>query len=969
MANKWILSDSQLALVKTKKLSHRLFFALLLKYYEFYSQFFTHHSEVHWKAKSAIARQLSLTKKINKDLPYRTFKRYKNDIRNYFQSLGLTRENEICIKNWICEEILPKEEPNQNQLLEKTTAFMRKEKIEPLSSEYLKRIINSAKQQYERELFSKINAELSFETKAYLDGLLMLEEKVSRVNLIKNWPRGLSLKTILLEAKKLRFLNLLQLPSLEQVPNKRLQRYHRNICSQYPSSIKEMQEMNRYAMLTVFALVRQQQITDNLTDLLIRLIQKIVRRAENKLRTDLASALEIKKGLKNQEVLELLAMVILEHPDDIIREAIFPVVPKERLEKVLGKNNKKPTYIGLVHDRARNSYLHHYRRMLVPVLELLEFNSSNSKYKPIIEALMIIKEQLNSSSTYYPVEAQIPLEGAIKKSHKVLVLETTATGARVNRINYELCVLRNLREKLKTKEVWLSSGYKYRDPDKDLPQDFDVKRDYYYGSLKQGQDPKRFINKIKRKLQQSLKQLNSHLPKSKKVAILKKPAGYIRVAKLKEKEPLEQVEKIKQEIFKRWPSISLLDVLKETNRYTKFLKELSPSGVKEAIPAEILQKRLLLSILGCGTNAGLKSMSISNKDASYKDLIYVKRRYFDPDYLRNCIRTIVNELLKVRSTEIWKECTTAVASDSSHFQASDQNLISSWHARYHKKGVMIYWHVDTNSVCIYSQLKSCSSSEVASMIEGVLRHCTSMTVDKNYVDTHGASEIGFAFSYILDFDLLPRFKNLHSQKLYGIHPSDTTKYSNLNSIIVGAIKWELIERQYDQMIKYAVALKMGTADTEAILRRFTRKNSSHPTYKALSELGKAIKTIFLCRYLSSESLRQEIHEGLNVVERWNSVNDFIFYGKMGVMRGNRPEEFELSMLCLHLLQISLVYINTLMVQQILNESAQLQSLTIDEKRAITPLIYEHINPYGIFPLDLEKRIPINHPYYQEAEVA
>jgi hypothetical protein len=53
-------------------------------------------------------------------------------------------------------------------------------------------------------------------------------------------------------------------------------------------------------------------------------------------------------------------------------------------------------------------------------------------------------------------------------------------------------------------------------------------------------------------------------------------------------------------------------------------------------------------------------------------------------------------------------------------------------------------------------------------------------------------------------------------------------------------------------------------DPEAILRRLTRSNVQHPTDRALAELGKAVKTIFLCRYLSDEALRREIHEGLNV---------------------------------------------------------------------------------------------------------
>ena len=156
------------------------------------------------------------------------------------------------------------------------------------------------------------------------------------------------------------------------------------------------------------------------------------------------------------------------------------------------------------------------------------------------------------------------------------------------------------------------------------------------------------------------------------------------------------------------------------------------------------------------------------------------------------------------------------------------------------------------------------------------------------------------------------------QKLYKAFASQD--FPNINPIMAAkAINWELIEEQLDTIVKHAVALKLGMADAESLLRRFCRNNIQHPAYKALAELGKAIKTIFLCQYLNAEEVRREIHEGLNVVESWNSANGFIFYGKQGEISTNRKESQEMGLLCLHLQQSSMVYINTLMIQEVLKE--------------------------------------------------
>jgi TnpA family transposase len=247
------------------------------------------------------------------------------------------------------------------------------------------------------------------------------------------------------------------------------------------------------------------------------------------------------------------------------------------------------------------------------------------------------------------------------------------------------------------------------------------------------------------------------------------------------------------------------------------------------------------------------------------------------------------------------------------------------------------------------------------MIEGVLRHCTEMEVDRQYVDSHGQSEVAFAFCHLLGFQLLPRLKAIHQQRLYRPDTGQPDAYPHLQLVLRRAINWDSMAQEYDNMVKYATALRLGTAETEAILRRFTRNNVQHPTYKALIELGKARRTIFLCRYLRLPELRREIQEGLNVIENWNSANDFILIGKGGEIATNRREDQELTMLALHLLQNAMVYINTLMMQRVLSEKAWMQRMTADDLRALTPLIYSHVSPYGTFVLDMNSRLDIEPP--------
>jgi hypothetical protein len=191
-------------------------------------------------------------------------------------------------------------------------------------------------------------------------------------------------------------------------------------------------------------------------------------------------------------------------------------------------------------------------------------------------------------------------------------------------------------------------------------------------------------------------------------------------------------------------------------------------------------------------------------------------------------------------------------------------------------------------------------------------------------------------------------------------------YPLLEPALTRPIRWDLIGQQYDPMIKYATAIRLGTASTEAILRRFTR-DVTHPAHAAMLELGRAQRTIFLARWLRDRDLQRETTAALNVVENDNGVNDYIHFGKSGELASNRREEQELSMLCLHILQSSLGLVNTLMLQDVLAEPEWADSLGDADRRGLIPLFTSNMTPYGDIQHDTSRRLALDDAAEQPAE--
>ncbi len=952
----------------------RLGFALLLKSFQLDGRFPATIHDVPATVIAFLAAQLPVDPAVI--LPYewrgRASEEHRAQIRAFLGVRPATVEDADTLTAWLTDHLLQSHRRDPASLHAALLGRCRALTLEPPAAQRLERIIGSALAAYDERLCATIVARLSAPSRTALDALLTIVEPLNPpadapdpvaerrtiLQLVKRDPGPIAVETAREEVTKLQRLRELGLPAdlFAAMPPRVVHAFRQRVSGEETRDIRRHPTAVRLTLLAAFAWQRQREVTDTLVDLLIKMIHHIGVKAERRVDRQVVAAL--KKVANKTGILRKLAEVAVAQPDGIVREVRYPVVNAQVLsDLVVELGTTERVVQQAVQTTIRRSYGHHYRRMVPPILQCVQFRSNNRIHRPLIDALDLLTRYADRDVTHYDADEVVPITGVVPTAWRAEVIETEHGSERVRRVPYEICVLQALRDQLRCKAIWVVGALRYRNPADDLPQDFDTARDTYYAGLTLPRDPTVFLTTLRERHAAALTMLHAGLATNHAVRILSKDHGWIELTPLTAQPEPPTLARLKRELEQRWPSTRLLDMLKEAALRTGFLAGFTSVTEREHLDPATLQHRLLLALYGLGTNTGLKHVSGGTTDVSYKDLLYIRRRFITRDHLRTAIQTVVNAIFAARLPTIWGEATTSCASDAKKFGAWDQNLITEWHTRYGGRGVVIYWHVEKKATCIYSQLKQCSSSEVAAAITGVLRHCTTMSVERHYVDSHGQSEVAFGMCYLLGYDLCPRLKPLHRQKLYLPSRAYADHYPKLAPVLARAIDWELIAQQYDELVKYAAALQVGTAEAEAILARFTRQ-TAHPTYKALAELGRVVKTIFLCRYLHQDALRQDVQEGLNVIENWNSANSFILYGRAGELATNRHDDQETVMLALHLLQISLVYVNTLMIQDVLADPVWLARLTSDDRRGLTPLIYQHVSPYGVFQLDLSTRLAL-----------
>ena len=686
LAERWTLTPADQKLVLAKSQANRLGFAVLLLFYRAHGRFPEAATDIEPGALEEVARQLGRASAPpdSFDTAARTWKRHRAQIRALFGFREATVADAATLEEWLRDQAAVVGAVPEH-LATRLETRCRELSIEPPSVDRVERIVRAAIHAYDERFYADLRERLPVATRAHLEALLRPahdaasdsdgEEPSATAPAVlvqlRSDPGRPTLAGVQAELAKLELVRRIGLPVdlFDQVLPHEVERYRRRVAVEAPYELRRHPEAARLTWLAAFVHLRRRELTDSLVDLLTETIHHIGARAERRVDRELLDDLKRVTGKHN--LLFELAGAALDQPEGIVREVVFPVVGEQTLRDLVKEwKATGPTYRTTLRTVIRNSYKGHYRRIVPQILQTLDFRSNNRHHRPVIQALDLLKRYADTKLHTFPAEEDVPIEGVARGLWREAVVEQDAEGrSRVNRITYEICVLEALRDKLRCKEIWVVGANRRRNPDDDLPADFESQRSSYYQELRLPLEPERFLTDLQAEMRAALHALDAGLPANRLVRIGQKRDDWITVTPFDPQPEPPNLAALKAEITATWPMTSLLDMVKEADLRLHFTEALKSPTAYETLDRAVLQPRLLLCLHGLGTNAGLQRMAGRQSGVTYKDLAYVRRRYISVDALRRAIALVTNGTLHARNPAIWGHGTTACASDSKHFGA------------------------------------------------------------------------------------------------------------------------------------------------------------------------------------------------------------------------------------------------------------------------------------------------------------
>jgi len=261
----------------------------------------------------------------------------------------------------------------------------------------------------------------------------------------------------------------------------------------------------------------------------------------------------------------------------------------------------------------------------------------------------------------------------------------------------------------------------------------------------------------------------------------------------------------------------------------------------------------------------------------------------------------------------------ASSSDGQRFGIQVSSLLGSFYPRYfgyYDRALSIYTHMSNQFSVFGTRPISCGPREAPFVVDGLLENDTVLRPREHYSDTGGYTEHVFGLCHLLGFSFMPRIRDLKDQRIYKVNPD--ANYGSLGALFHGNIDTDLIGEQWDSLVRVASSLRNRTAPAHVVLKRLSNRASADRLAKALTMLGRVLKTNFILRYLHEQDLRYRIQLQLNRGEFRHKLARRLFFADRGEFRTGDYEEIMNKATCLSLLSNAVVVWNTVHIAKIVD---------------------------------------------------
>src|SRR3954454_16540256 len=512
--------------------------------------------------------------------------------------------------------------------------------------------------------------------------------------------------------------------------------------------------------------------------------------------------------------------------------AIIALMPWERFRTTVAEAEALGLQGEVDPHQTRGEPYASIRRWSPAFLEVFEFESVPASAS-LMRAIAVLREMNRSGASTLP--KPVPT-GFVRQRWAPHVLP----GGTIDRRHYELCVLSELRDRLRAGDGWVAGSPQYRSFEERLISGETL------AELQQARTPpvaveadfERFIAGRHAVLDERLAAIDARardglLPG---VTITK---GVLKIAPIEKATPPE-AEALAARLYAMLPRIRITDLLAEVARWTLF-----PDCFTHLRTGEVAadSRILMAGLLADGLNLGLTRMAEASSIASLGQLAWTSDWHIREETYALALRRLVNQQQREPFAAIFGSG-TASSSDGQFFQAGgfgrDASRLNTHYGQ--SPGFKIYTHLSDRYGPFYTKLIAATASEALHVLDALLYHQSEVSSRRHHTDGGGDSDHVFALCSMLGFQFAPRLPDLKHRRLYSF--AKPSAYPALEPIIGGRLNVALIRSHWADILRVVASIRTGIVTASVIMRQLAAYPRQNGVAAALRELGRLERTLF-----------------------------------------------------------------------------------------------------------------------------